>query len=160
MHTRETLLDIHEHAHRNLMALLDHCRRLSNEQLHRPLDGFGYATVQLQLHHAIGAEQYWIGVLQGRIEADDDAPAYPTIDTLETYRQSTYSATETYLHSATPEKLNTTCRMMTWGNRERELTPAHVVMRTVTHLYHHQGQITAMCRLLGQPTQGLDYPLV
>ena len=35
----------------------------------------------------------------------------------------------------------------------------HVFMRTVTHLYHHQGQIVAMCRLVGKPCTGLDYPI-
>jgi uncharacterized damage-inducible protein DinB len=32
-------------------------------------------------------------------------------------------------------------------------------MRTMTHIYHHQGQVTAMCRLLGRPVNGLDYPI-
>jgi len=31
-------------------------------------------------------------------------------------------------------------------------------MRTLTHFFHHQGQIAAMCRLLGKPVSGLDYP--
>ncbi|MBK9305322.1 MAG: hypothetical protein IPM94_16040 [bacterium] len=29
----------------------------------------------------------------------------------------------------------------------------------LTHVFHHQGQLTAMCRLLGRPSEGLDYPL-
>jgi uncharacterized damage-inducible protein DinB len=49
--------------------------------------------------------------------------------------------------------------MLTWGDRTRELTPAHVFMRTLTHIYQHQGQIVAMCRLLGKPVGGLDYPI-
>ncbi len=38
------LLDLHERAHRNLTAVLAHCRALSAEQLHQELDGFGYPT--------------------------------------------------------------------------------------------------------------------
>ena len=160
MHTPEALLDIHERAHRNLTALLGHCRGLSDEQINRELEGFGYPTIRLQLHHMIGAEKYWIGVLQGRIDVEDDDPDYPTISTLEAYRALVFAATEAYLRAASAAELNTARPMMTWGNKERVLTPAHVVMRTVTHLYHHQGQIVAMCRLQGNPSSGLDFPLL
>ncbi len=79
MHTREALRDLHERAHRCLAELLVHCRGLSPEEL----DGFGYPTPRLQLHHEIGAERYWIGVLQGRIDADEDEDDYPTVASLE-----------------------------------------------------------------------------
>jgi hypothetical protein len=49
--------------------------------------------------------------------------------------------------------------MTTWGNKERVLTPALVILRIVTHLYQHQGPVVAMCRLLGKPCPGLDFPL-
>ncbi len=159
MHTPEALLDLHERAHRNLTTLLAHCRRLSVEEMNRELTGFGYPTVRLQLHHAIGAEKYWIGVLQGRIDADEDSPDYPTVESLEVYREHVFAATEACLRASSVLELNTARPMMTWGNREQVLTPAHVFMRTLTHLYHHQGQIVAMCRLLGKPCTGVDYPI-
>ncbi len=159
MHTSEALLDLHERAHRSLTALLAHCRGLSAEELNRELPGFGYPTVRLQLHHAIGAEKYWIGVLQGRIDVDEDDPAYPTVASLEANREAAFAATGAYLRAVSTQEMNTPRAMMTWGNRERVLVPAQVVIRTQTHLYHHQGQITAMCRLLGKPCSGLDYPL-
>ena len=159
MSTSQALLQIHERAHGNLIALLVHCRQLSGEEVDRELPGFGYPTVRLQLHHGIGAEKYWIGVLQGRIDADDDSPDYPTIAALEGYRARVFAATEAYLRSASPQELNTPRPMMTWGNREKVLIPTHVFMRTLTHLYHHQGQVLAMCRLLGKPGEGFDYPI-
>ncbi len=159
MHTPDALLDLHERAHRNLSALLAHCRELSGEELNRELPGFGYPTVRLQLHHAIGAEKYWIGVLQGRVEVDEDDPAYPTVESLEGYRGAVFAATEAYLRAVSTEELNGARAMMTWGNRERLLVPAQVVIRTQAHLYHHQGQVTAMCRLLGKPGGGFDYPI-
>ena len=159
MFTTEGLLDLHERAHRNLTALLAHCREFSEDEIDRELTGFGYPSVRLQLHHGIGAQRYWIGVLQGRIDADEDAPEYPTIESLETYREQVFALTEVYLRDASQAELNTARPMMTWGNREKVLAPAHVFMRTLTHLYHHQGQILAMCRLLGKPANGLDYPI-
>jgi uncharacterized damage-inducible protein DinB len=159
MYTAEALLDLHRRAHRNLIALLAHCRELDAEQIDRELDGFGYPTVRLQLHHEIAAEKYWVGVLRGRLDVEDDSPDYPTIESLEAYREKVAAATEAYLRAASVEELNTARPMMTWGDRVKTLAPAHVLLRTATHLYHHQGQIVAMCRLLGKPTGGLDFPL-
>jgi uncharacterized damage-inducible protein DinB len=159
MYSPEALLDVHERAHRNLTALLAHCRELNTEEMNRELAGFGYPTVRQQLHHAIGAEKYWVGVLLGRVDADDDSLDYPTISSLQAYRERVFAVTETYLRGSTVDELNGERPMMTWGNNERLLTPAHVIMRVVTHFYHHQGQIVAMCRRMGKPCSGLDFPL-
>ena len=158
-HTPAALLDLHERSHRNVRELIEHCRALSADDLHRELDGFGYPSVQLQIHHALGAERYWLGVLEGRIDADEDAPAYPTIDDLEALRTGVAAATASYLRGVTAAELNTAVTLATWGGRERSLVPAQVILRTQTHLYHHQGQVLAMCRLLGAPGGGLDYPV-
>lgn len=159
MHTSAALLDLHERSHRSLMALLAHCRGLSAEERHREHAGFGYATVHLQLHHLIGAQEYWIRVLAGRVEADDDPDRYATVDDLEAWRGRVDALTAGYLSGASPAELNTPREAETWGGRRRVLVPAHVFMRTLTHIYHHQGQVVAMCRLLGKPVGGLDYPL-
>jgi uncharacterized damage-inducible protein DinB len=38
--------------------------------------------------------------------------------------------------------------------------PALIFVRTTVHIYQHQGQVLAMCRLLGRPGPGnLDFPL-
>jgi uncharacterized damage-inducible protein DinB len=160
MYTRESMLEYHKRAHHSLTTLLDHCRQFSGEELLRELPGFGVPALRSQFHHAIGAEKYWIGVLLGRIDVDDDEADCQTIESLEEYRKLTYSIAEGYLNSATPEELSTARPVMTWGNKERTIIPAHVIMRTITHIYHHQGQIAAMCRILGKPIpQGLDYPI-
>ena len=159
MHTPGALLDIQRRAHRNLESLLVQCGALTREEMDRELPGFGYPTVRLQLHHAIGAQKYWVGVLEGRIDADDDSPDYPSIDSLEVLREQVFAATEAYLRAASMEELNTARPMMTWGGKERVLVPAQVILRTQMHVYHHLGQVVAMCRLLGKPCEGLDYPI-
>jgi uncharacterized damage-inducible protein DinB len=159
MHTADALLDMHERTQRGLEKLIAHCRSLTPEELDRELEGFACANVRLQLHHELSAQRYWIGVLEGRIDVQEDEDDYPTAERLETLRREIFELTTRYLRAATTEELNTPRRMMTWGDIERELVPAHVVLRTLTHTFHHQGQITAMCRLLGKPIGGLDYPL-
>lgn len=159
MLTADALLELLERSHRSLIALLAHCRGLSDQELNRELPGFGYPTIRLQLHHEIGAAKYWIGVLEGRIDAEEDDPDYPTVESLEAYREQVYILTERHLRTTSTAELNGPRPMMTWGDRERVLTPAHVIVRTLMHLYQHQGQIVAMCRLLGKPCgSGLDYP--
>ncbi len=161
MYDSAALLDIHERADRNFRQLLDHCRKLSYEELHRVMDGFGDGTVQLQLHHVLTASRYWIGVIEGRIIADDDAPEYDTIDKLEMLRQEVFEQTRNYLEHATSQELSTPRKMMTWGDNERVLKPAAIFMRTVTHQYHHAGQVAAMSRLMGTPFEwpGINFPL-
>jgi len=159
MISSDALLDLHERCHRSFAGLLAHCRAFDSDALNRELEGFGYPSVRLQLHHALGAEAYWVGVLQGRVEAEDDNPRYPTVASLESMREAVSSATEGYLRRASREELNTVRSMLTWTGKERMLVPAQVILRTATHLFQHQGQVTAMCRLLGRPVNGLDYPI-
>ena len=154
------LCDLHARTHQSLTRLLAHCETLPPAAIDRGLEGFGYPSVRLQLHHVIGAEQYWIGVLQGRVEAEMDDAAYPSIAALAAYREHVFAATREYLESASERELNTPRPMVTWGGREQVLMPARVVLRTQTHVFQHQGQVVAMCRLLGSPVGGLDFPIV
>ena len=159
MYTPTALLDLHTRSHRNLSDLLTHCGELTTEEIHREVPGFGYPTIQLQLHHVIGAQKYWMGVLQGRMDVDEDAPDYPTIESLEGFREQVYQAARLYLAASSEEELTTARTMITWGNNERVLVPAHVFVRTFAHIYHHMGQVTAMSRLLDKACPGVDFPI-
>jgi len=159
MHTADALREVHERTHRSLSRLIAHCQDLGPDEVDREFAGFGYPTVRLQIHHVLGAERYWIGVLEGRIDADDDSDDYPTVASLEALRQSICAATDAYLAGASADELSTARPMTTWGGGERVLVPAHVVIRTLTHVYHHQGQAAAICRMLGRPFDGGDYPI-
>jgi hypothetical protein len=63
VHTPGALLALHERGHRNLAALLIHCRELTANEINQELADFGYQMVRLQLHHVIGTEKCWMGVL-------------------------------------------------------------------------------------------------
>ena len=159
MYTSEALLDLHERSHISLQKLLMHCQKLGTEVLIRKLQGFGYPTVLLQLHHVIAAEKYWVSVLAGSMLIDDDPSDDTAINSLSDYRKEVFDATVNYLRGASAEELNTARTMTTWGNKERTIVPAHVLLRTQTHIFQHQGQILAMCRLFGKPASGMDFPL-
>ena len=161
MYTAIALLDVHERTHRSLANLLDHCAGFTDADLGRELGGFGYPTILLQLQHVIGAEQYWVGVLHGEMLTDEDEADRASVAALTAFRERVAATTDAYLRAATDEQLNTAREMTTWGDKKVALVPARVVLRTQTHAYQHQGQVSAMCRLLGRPVpSGLDFPRI
>ncbi len=161
MYTVEALNDLHARTHWSVEKLLDHCAGFSETELARELEGFGYATLLEQLQHVIGAERYWVGVLQGEMLTHEDEADRASVGALRAFRERVVRATRDYLDAATPEELNTAREMTTWGDKQVVLVPARVVIRTQTHVFQHQGQVAAMCRLLGRPVpRGLDFPLV
>lgn len=159
MYTPEALLDLHTRGHAGLRRLIAHCGAFDADALRRELAGFGHPSVHAQLAHVVGAEHYWIGVLHGVIDAEDRDDAYPTTDALEGWRAEVAARTAAYLRGASTDELNAPRAMTTWGGKAQVLAPARVFLRTLTHLYHHQGQVVAMCRLLGRPASGLDFPI-
>jgi len=161
MFDSESLLEFCRRTHKSFEKLIEHCQSLSDDEFNRRIEGFGYPTVKLQFHHSIAAQKYWIGVLQGRIDVDDDPDDQFTIEDLIEYRNSVLNLTNQYLSSASNKELNTARLMITWSSIEKELIPAHVVIRTLTHMFQHQGQVAAMCRLIGKPIDpGMDYPIL
>ena len=159
MLTPEALRAIHTGTGRSLAALFDHLDGLPAADLDRPFEGFGYPTVRLQLHHMLGAEHYWVSVLEGGLEVTEE-DAYPDLPSLAGYRDEVRARTAGYLEGSSAEALNAPCTRTTWGGNERELLPAAVILRTQTHHFTHLGQILAMVRLMGHPARGLDYPFI
>lgn len=160
MYTPEALLDVHGRAHRSLAGLLEHCRRLPADVVDREFDGFGYRTIRRQFDHVLGAEKYWLGVLEGRIQVGDDAVEPPSLDELATERARVAAATAAWIRASSSDAVNLPRTVKTFGGGERRLRPAHVILRLACHVYDHKGQIAAMCRMLGRPIpRGLDFPL-
>ena len=182
MYNAETLLDIHARAHESFRRLIVFCGNLTEDELRRPLTGFGFPTVRRQLEHTIGAEVYWQTVVtRGYTEEatmpnvadvaaidDDDLAAERTqrgdeaavicIAPGRRVERAGHGKAERY-HSAPSYQAR---EMITDPGRTRVLRPADVIMRVVTHIFNHQGQVLAMCRVIGKPndTRDLDYPVV
>ena len=160
MFASSDLLELHRRTHLGFDRLLDHCAGFSHAELTRSFEGFGDSTVLLQLHHVLGAEQYWIGVLEGKMLVDELEADFASIAALRAFRDRVTAATRAYLRDAREAELGTAREVTTWGDRRVTVVPAHVILRTQTHVFHHKGQVAAMCRLLGRPvTPGLDYPV-
>lgn len=161
MYNSDSLLDIHRRAHESLRRLIAFCGTLTVDEVHRPLPEFGFPTVLRQLEHTIGAEVYWQTVVTRGYSEEATMPALPDLDAVEAFREQTASATRAYLEHATEAELNATRSMISDPGQTRLLRPADVIMRVVTHIFNHQGQVLAMCRRMGKPNDAvdLDYPV-
>jgi uncharacterized damage-inducible protein DinB len=161
MYNAETLLDMHARAHESLRRLIVFCGNLTDDELRRPLTGFGFPTVLGQLEHTIGAEVYWQTVVTSGYSEEATLPALQDVAAVEAFRQQTASATRSYLDGASDAELNSPRQMISDPGQTRLLRPADVIMRVVTHIFNHQGQVLAMCRTIGKPNAvyDLDYPL-
>ena len=161
MHSAESLLEIHTRAHESLRRLIAFCGTLSADELHRPLAGFGFPTVLQQLEHTIGAEVYWQTVITRGYSEEATMPPLPDLAAMEAFREQTAGVTRSYLERATETELNTPRRMISDPGETRLLRSADVIMRVVTHIFNHQGQVLAMCRSMGKPNEtiDLDYPV-
>lgn len=154
------LLDIHGRTHQSLAGLLAHAAGFSADELSRAFEGFGIGSIRAQLHHMIGAEAYWLSVLHHAMDVEEDEADYESIAALQDFREKTYATTRRYLEHTSEEDLNSPDTFRTWPDNEKELVPARVILRTQMHIYQHQGQVTAMSRILGRPVNGLDFPIV
>jgi uncharacterized damage-inducible protein DinB len=161
MYDSETLLDIHGRAHESLRRLILFCGNLSEEELRTPLTGFGFPTILRQLEHTIGAEVYWQTVVIRGYTEESRRPHLPDVAAIEAFRQQTASATRSFLERATASELHAPREMISDPGQTRLLRPADVIMRVVTHIFSHQGQVLAMCRTIGKPNDkhDLDYPV-
>jgi uncharacterized damage-inducible protein DinB len=161
MYTAATLLDIHARAHESLRRLIVFCGNLTDSELRRPLTGFGFPTIVRQLEHTIGAEVYWQTVVTRGYTEEARLPNLRDVTDLEAFRAQTASATRSYLARVSDADLNSPRHMISDPGKTRLLRPADVIMRVVTHIFNHQGQVLAMCRTIGKPNDkhDLDYPL-
>jgi uncharacterized damage-inducible protein DinB len=161
MHNGASLLDVHGRAHESLRRLIAFCGTLTSEELRQPLPGFGFPTILQQLEHTIGAEVYWQTVITRGYSEEATMPQLPDLAAIEAFREETAGVTRSYLEGASETELNTLRVMISDPGQTRLLRPADVIMRVVTHIFNHQGQVLAMCRSMGKPNEtiDLDYPV-
>lgn len=161
MYTQAGLLDVHGRAHESFRRLIVFCGRLTEDELRRPVQGFGFPTIVRQLEHTIGAEVYWQTVVIRGYTEEATLPPLPDMAAIEAFRQQTASTTRAYLQRTSEAELNASREMISDPGQTRVLRPADVILRVVTHIFSHQGQVLAMCRSIGRPNEeiDMDYPL-
>jgi uncharacterized damage-inducible protein DinB len=159
MYNQLVLLEAHQRTHVSLGRMLNHLASLPGDSWNQSLPGFAYPTLVAQLEHALGAEVYWIRVLLGEPFANEGLGPDPKLDDLVALRDMCRQQTRDWLSSTPEQELEAVVTRSVWGGKTREVRPALVFLRILTHYYHHLGQMQAMCRLVGHPVGALDFPL-
>jgi uncharacterized damage-inducible protein DinB len=158
MYTQAALIDIHTRTHMSFEKMLAHLDSFSVAELDKVFDGFGTGSLRQQIQHTILSEEYWIGVIRGEMITEERPEDAATLDALKAYRARMVEQTLSEIRAMTDEQLSTKREMTTWGGAKHQLAPAHIVMRTQTHIFQHLGQMTAIARLLGKPVpSGFDF---
>ncbi|PGL70407.1 DinB family protein [Bacillus sp. AFS055030] len=139
----------------NREALLNFCGELKQEDFTRKLDGFGFQSVRETLLHIADCYIAWIGsfiLLKTKkpITPKENIVNISLDDIKSRFEQANQYVNE--LLDMTVDRLNRPIvQKIPWRdqNEEISLTPMKLLVHTITHEYHHKGQIVAMARLMG-----------
>ncbi|PEK98265.1 DinB family protein [Bacillus sp. AFS017336] len=139
----------------NRETLLNFCSELKQEDFARKLDGFGFQSVRESLLHMAECYIAWIGSF---ILLKTKKPITPKENivniTLDDIR-SRFELADLYLNELfnmpTDDLNKPFVRTIPWrdNNEEVSFTPMKLLIHTITHEYHHKGQIVAMARQMG-----------
>ncbi|MFB7140374.1 DinB family protein [Gottfriedia sp. NPDC056225] len=139
----------------NRETLLNFCSELKQEDFTSKLDGFGFQSVRESLLHMAECYIAWIGSF---ILLKTKKPITPKENivniSLEDIR-SRFELADLYvseLYGMPIDDLNKPIiRTIPWRNSNEEIsfTPMKLLIHTITHEYHHKGQIVAMARQMG-----------
>lgn len=125
-----------------------------------PTDGFtwrpypGVKSIQEVLVHMLEAEEFWVhGVLQGGKPAARRASDYRTPAGLEAVWRPVRRQTLAFLRALPDDALRDT-RPVDW--QEEPLSVEYILWHSVTHEFHHKGQVCTRLAMLGVDVPDLD----
>jgi len=133
MFTKSGIIELHSATHDSLDVLLRHIASVPDNLLRQPLVGFGFPTVCKQLVHML-----------------------TVIAALLAEKRRIHDATRAYLETLSEEQLNTPLAQRPEGWSGELRSPAFILLHTITHTFHHKGQVVAMLRALGHPAPDTD----
>jgi uncharacterized damage-inducible protein DinB len=156
MFTKTGIIDLHTATHERLSLLLRHIATVPDDLCHKPISGFGHASIWKQLVHILTCEEGWVHDLQNKTFPGWHEEDCPTMAVLLAAKDRIREATRAYVSDLMEEQLNTTLsqRPVDWGGELR--SPGFILLHVITHAFHHKGQIVAMLRILGYPAPDTD----
>jgi uncharacterized damage-inducible protein DinB len=139
MFTKVGIIDLHTATHERLDLLLRHVATVPDDLCHKPISGFGHASIWKQLVHVLTCEEGWVHDLQNKTFPGWHEEDCPTVADLQAAKTRIREATQLYVRDLTEEQLNTTLQQRTadWGGELR--SPAFILLHVMTHAFHHKG---------------------
>ncbi len=152
----------YEWVKQNRKVLLDFCSKLDEKDLNLKLDGFGFQSVKETLVHVADCYHAWIGSF---ILLKTKKPITPKEHLIHVslndiklrFEQADETVNEFFETFAKQMDLPIQ-KSIPWREATEviSMTPRKLMMHTITHEYHHKGQIVSMTRLMGYQPPNTD----
>ncbi|MDM5338410.1 DinB family protein [Fictibacillus enclensis] len=146
--------------------MLDVCGNLTTEMLTANVEGFGYPSIRNLLVHTADCYYAWLGsflLLRTKtpLTPKDKFEEMSLNDIRERFSQVDLYVKEIWSEydGRMEEPVN---RIIPWRDTGESLsmTPRQLLFHTVTHEFHHKGQVMAMMRRLGMEPPNTDVLVV
>jgi len=141
--------------------LLDQCKELNEAEFRKEFE-FGFQSIRDSLVHVAGCYHAWLGsfVLLKTSSPLLTKEAIHTmrVEDIERYFQEADRYVEEVIRNATDtfdELIEREPSWKTTGEVVRK-TPRQLLIHSITHEFHHKGQIVTMLRLLGYTPKNTD----
>ena len=131
-------------------VLLDYCAGIRNLDLFKPVDEFnGNSIIKLLVHNAnvyLHWLQYFDQQYAGEYFNDEEIESVEDLKAI--YAQAD-GVVSNFIIKYKGNYLQTFSKRTSSGNKLVTTTPLQLFTHTITHEFHHKGQILTMSRLLG-----------
>jgi len=146
----------------NRKVLLDFCSKIDEKDFNRRIDGFGFQSMKETLVHVADCYHAWIGsfILQKttkpitpkefviHVSLNDIKLRFEQADEmLNEFFEAFHEQMDVPIQQSIPWRTTTEVISM---------TPRKLLTHTITHEYHHKGQIVSMARNMGYEPPNTD----
>jgi uncharacterized damage-inducible protein DinB len=131
-------------------VLLDYCAGLTPAHFAAPVAAMNHGSIRSLLVHVAGCYGYWLGeVGMGRPAARPQPETVPDVAALRAVFAEVDALVADFARHYAAEWLVPKLFNLPRQGQPYELTPLQLYTHTLTHEFHHKGQVLSMSRLLG-----------
>ncbi|GAB3850018.1 DinB family protein [Hymenobacter terrigena] len=131
-------------------VLLDYCASLAPAHFVAPVAAMNGGSIRDLLVHVAGCYDYWLGQVGLSWEAVNPQPeAVADVATLRAVFAGVDALVADFSQHYLAEWLEPKSFILPRQPQPLELTPLQLFTHTITHEFHHKGQVLSMSRLLG-----------
>ena len=131
-------------------VLLDYCAGLAPSHFVAPVPAMNNGSIRDLLVHVAGCYRYWLGeVGLGRPAARPQSETVPDVVALRAVFAEADALVAEFIRHHAHDWLTALTFELPRQQRPYKLTPLQLFTHTLTHEFHHKGQVLSMSRLLG-----------
>jgi uncharacterized damage-inducible protein DinB len=135
--------------------LLEFLLTISREDFVRPVPEAGDKSLRDHLVHVVGADEFWISLIQDRDYRRLDPKEFATLESVVPVLDEVADRID-HVFSGGDEEWFVREKVVSHHGRTERLIPAMVAMHMLTHEYHHKGQMMMIARILGYEPPDTD----